>query len=443
MRLVKCWLLQAGVLLTLLSASVIAYGKVVPLSQASELKNRFRIDHMVDELTLFIQREYGSAPVILVLPDGSKWYQSRHPESVKWVDGLSGDMVTISSPMPGPWQLLGQIVPGSKISKVSKLAIDLDPLPQPLYQSERLKITARLMGDEQRVRMPGLDYLIDWSVKFISQHRADEENFAAGSFNVGSYKDNGQGLDERPDDGIFTADINLHQPWGHYRLQVIADNLIFSREIDLDFELKPLPIEVELLEPDNPQSGVWQLRLKVDESELNLADTHFDFELLGPAGVQQALPLGALSAGESLINLPNVSELGSYRIKGSAVSTTTSGREVVLTLPEQFFSLSPPPPPPPTKKQLAELAAKKAAQDEAQAKDKALLLIMVINGALLLLGGLGLFLWRKRQKWIQSRSAKVQNASQLGQKRMQEVSASLDEIDLIMPKDFTQSARRD
>lgn len=80
---------------------------------------------MVDELTLFVQRDYGSAPVIIVLPDGSKWYVSRHPESVQWVDGLSGDIITIKSPMPGPWQLLGKVAKGSKIDKVSKLGIEI------------------------------------------------------------------------------------------------------------------------------------------------------------------------------------------------------------------------------------------------------------------------------------------------------------------------------
>ncbi len=67
--------------------------KVVPVDTASELKNRFRVDHMVSSMTLMIQREYGSAPVVIVLPDGSKWYANRHPETVKWVDGMTGDIM--------------------------------------------------------------------------------------------------------------------------------------------------------------------------------------------------------------------------------------------------------------------------------------------------------------------------------------------------------------
>ncbi|MBO6228460.1 MAG: TIGR03503 family protein, partial [Shewanella sp.] len=76
---------------------------IIGLETASELKNRFRIDHMVDNMTLLVEREYGSAPVVIVLPDGSKWYANRHPETVKWVDGITGDIIYIESPMPGPW----------------------------------------------------------------------------------------------------------------------------------------------------------------------------------------------------------------------------------------------------------------------------------------------------------------------------------------------------
>lgn len=168
--------------------------KVVPLETASELKNRFRVDHMVSSMTLLIEREYGSAPVVIVLPDGSKWYANRHPETVKWVDGITGDIIHIESPPVGPWQLLGKVVLTSTIKKISKLEIEVQALPQPLFQGEQIKIIAQLMGDAERVRMPGLDYLVEWTAHFVSKHRAGDENFAVGDIIVGSYKDNGESL---------------------------------------------------------------------------------------------------------------------------------------------------------------------------------------------------------------------------------------------------------
>lgn len=326
---------------TVLSTSALA--DIVPSSEASVLKNRFRIDHMVDSLTLFIQRQYGSSPVVIVLPDGSKWYASRHPEEVQWVDGLSGDIVTIQNPMPGPWQLIGRVVEGSKIQKVSKLGIKVEPLPQPLFQGERLKVTAQLLGDEQRLRMPGLDYLVEWTARFISDHLAGDENFAAGTLIVGSYKDYGEGLDERPDDGIFTGKINLNQPWGHYTFQVKVRNNVFTRESLFKFMLSPIPIEIDIIEPEDPLTGRWKLYVKVDEAVVQLSETHLDLELVGPAGLQLPITLSDLESSQSEIMLPEVSDFGSYRIKGMAVTTTLGGREIVLALPERFFNLIEPP----------------------------------------------------------------------------------------------------
>jgi uncharacterized protein (TIGR03503 family) len=146
-----CWLFLGG---------QSAWGEVIPYSQASELKNRFRIDHMVDDVVLLIQRRYGSSPVVLVLPDGSKWYASRHPEDVKWMDGITGDMIHIKHPMAGPWQLLGNVVEGSTIKMVSKLGIGVDPIPQPLFQGERLKVTTRLLGDGLIIWLNGQQNLL-------------------------------------------------------------------------------------------------------------------------------------------------------------------------------------------------------------------------------------------------------------------------------------------
>ncbi|MCE9684661.1 TIGR03503 family protein [Shewanella sp. AS16] len=383
---------------------------VTQATQAAELKNRFRIDHMVDSVTLLIKRDYGSAPVILILPDGSKWYTSRHPDTVKWVDGLSGDMITIANPMPGPWQLLGRVTQGSTIDKISKLEIQVEPLPQPLFQGERVKLVAKLMGDAQRLRMPGLDYLFEWSARFISTHQAGDENFASGTLIVGSYSDDGEGLDERPDDGVFTAKLNLNQPWGDYVFEVKAHNNVFDRQVNLPFSLSPSPVTVTLMQLDGTDKDRRKLHLEIDDTQLVLAQTHVRFELFGPAGLRLPIVQQGFSEASSDLLLPQATEFGSYRVTGFLASTTPAGREVVIDLPEHFFNLIAPPDPPPSAAELARIAAKKARIAEAKAKDDAIFWIITINISLLLLGVLGLVIWRKRQNLAQALAAAEQKA---------------------------------
>lgn len=406
------------------------------LAQASELKNRFRIDHMVDELTLMVQREYGSAPVVVVLPDGSKWYSSRHPETVRWEDSVTGDMIQIKHPQPGPWQLLGEIVPGSQITKISKLGIWVDPLPQPLYQGERLKLTAGLTGDQLRMRLPGLAYMLQWNAKFISEHQAKDENFAAGSFSVGSYQDNGEKLDEKPDDGIFTSDINLNQPWGHYTLELKVENEVFDREYQQAFMLSPIPADIKVQSPVDPHKQPWELHLLVDTKQLQLPETYFQLDIVGPAGFQLSMTVRDLQQADHALELPQVTEFGSYRIKGTLFSTDWAGREIVVTLPERFFNYVAPPAPPPSPQQIAAIQAAEALKEEQQAKNSALLWIAIGNGSLLVLG-IVLILYLRKRASLKMALAMAEQELQSKQ-RAQPQPPDLQDIDLSIPDEDEQ-----
>nr|WP_223296263.1 TIGR03503 family protein [Shewanella halifaxensis] len=416
-----------------------ALADVVLSSHASELKNRFRLDHMVESVTLLIHREYGSAPVVIVRPDGSKWYVNRHPEDkVTWMEGLTGDMITINQPMPGPWQLIGQVVEGSVIDKVSKLSIDVDPIPQPLFQGERLKLTARLLGDEQKVRLPGLDFMMNWTARFVSDSNSADENYAAGTLIVGAYRDNGEALDERPDDGIFTSDLNLEQPWGGYTLQVRANNAVLEREYTEPFRLSPRPIEVELLTPDNPESGIWTLDIKLNDELLKLEQTHLEAEINGPTGKMIPVTIADFKEASNRFVLPKVMDFGSYHLKLSAVSTTVNGREIYLSLPELFFNLIQPPEPPPSAEELAARAEAIAKQQELQAKEQAIFLIVSINIVLIVVGILILLFIRKRsnlKKALAATEARLET-----EVRQEKMLLELDQIDLTMPEDTDSQA---
>jgi len=413
-----------------------SFSDYVPAPYAMELKNRFRIDHEVEQVTLIVQRNYGSSPVVVVQPDGSKWYSSRHPGSVKWVDGITGDIIAIANPTPGPWQLLGDVLPGSKIEKVSKINIDVEPLPQPLYQGERLKIVARLTADDLTMRMPGLDFMIEWTSKFTSEHQPGDDNFATGTIIVGAYKDNGEDLDERPDDGIFTGSTNLEQPAGHYKLSVTARNNIFEREYNMPFLLSRQPINVKMVAPEDPLTGTWHLAISVNEAEVLLSQTHLQLELVGPAGLQIPVVLMDIPTPEYMLALPSVSEYGSYRVKGTVSSTAIRGREILLNIPEMFFNLVEPPAPPPSAEELAAKAAQLALIEEQKAKNDAIFWIATINGILLLLGIIGFIIWRKKQALAKAlAAAEIRLKEQELKKGGTENSLSLDDIDLMLPDD--------
>ncbi|WP_299495286.1 TIGR03503 family protein [uncultured Shewanella sp.] len=409
------------------------------VENASELKNRFRIDHKVSGLTLFVQREFGSAPVVIVLPDGHKWYADHHPTHVKWAQGQAGDMIIIADPMPGPWQLLGQINPGSTITKVSDLSIQIDPIPQPVFQGERLKLTASLTNESDRLRLPGLDYLIKWQARFMSAGDSRDENFALGSIDVGQYLDNGEAFDEAPDDGVFTSLLDFNQAWGDYIFEVRMYNAIFERVHQLAFRLSKRPINVHFISELSSSDVERSVLLDVDDTVLSLANTQVMLEIIGPTGIRKVVEIKNIVEGLTSIKLPKVTQLGGYRVNVTAVSTvkkrgarqpnhSTARREIYLTLPALFFNLIQLPPHL-TSEELMAVNLEHAVIAEEMAKRRALMWIIAGNVTLLLLVGIIFGWWYRRKQAI-----KAKLAQQRGFRQSQtEMSMMLDEIDLTLP----------
>ena len=118
-------------------------------TQMSWLDNRFRVDPTVDQVSFMVKRDIESNSVVIVRPDGTKYYAWRHPDNVSWYEEKGVDIISIENPMPGPWQAVGRVTPKNKIDVLSNLRLDIDDLPSRLYQSETLKFTARLLqGDK-------------------------------------------------------------------------------------------------------------------------------------------------------------------------------------------------------------------------------------------------------------------------------------------------------
>ena len=425
------------ILVFILGFTNFSQAKIAKFNTAEELDNRFRIDHMVSHITLIIQREYGSPPAIVVLPDGSKWYSTRHPDNVKWMDGMTGDIIQIPEPMAGPWQLLGRIIPGSKLEKVSNLQINVESLPQPLYQGETIKVTAGLLGDEKLIQIPGLEYLVDWNASVSSLQHSDQANFATGFKRLGKYKDDGKLLDEIPGDGIFTSNFDLNLPWGDYIFSVKATNEVFTREYSFPIKLHPSPIKINLVTP--PEGSILPYRLEVhaNEKHIKLSETHVEYELVGPNGIKNKILLDRVFNEDERVELPKVSEYGNYELKGKAITTTASGRQIILTLPSASFNIIEPPNKGPSESQLELARLQLAKSKEESAKSKILITVILVNFLILIVGIAGFIYWRKRKIMKEAmKTAQLNVMNEAMNDSLHEPEAIiLDDIDLTLPEE--------
>ncbi|GGD52018.1 TIGR03503 family protein [Lacimicrobium alkaliphilum] len=369
------------------------------------LNNRFRIDYKVDEITLVFFREYGSAPVVLVRPDGSKIhpYDGDSGDKIQWYDDSTYDLVRIKQPMPGPWQAVGQLLPDSKIMVVSDIQLQAEPLPELLFSGEVLKLSASLTNGGEPIEYVEFGNAVELSVEFISTNNPEFTNFGAETELVARYEDNGMGMDEYPMDGTFTGQFNLNIPQGQWKPLYRTTTAMFTREEEGP-PLVLLPNPVKLSVEQDQGDGRHDLIIDVDRELVDIKSLLVDGKIRYPNGdvLSFSVPEGSDEARvQEILNI----EYGVFRIKMTAYGKTANGRDFILDVPEFSFLSEPPVQAQPEAgagegtenvdleaRASAELTAMnqppQVMEDETGISDSKLwLIIMLANLALVLIGG--------------------------------------------------------
>lgn len=401
------------------------------------LQNRFRIDHKVSEITMIFFREYGSAPVVLVRPDGSKLFLSRVTEDeADWYDSDTFDMITIKNPVPGPWQAVGQILEDSRIMVVSDIELHADPLPSMLFAGEILKQTAYVTNGGERIDYGPFADVVELEIEFLSTNNPNHANFGADNQLVATFKDNGQDMDERPKDGVFTGQFNLSVAPGEWLPKFVVATPMYTREqVDepiLLFE-NPVQIDVDL---KKEKEKYHRLLVDVNRELVDISTLLLDGKIRFPNGDIQNFSITELS-DDVRVHRFGAFEDGIFRVKLTAYGKTTTGRDFILDVPEYSFNVSPPEPEVdemPVETMVEEAPSEPDVMeevDEGMSQESLVLLLVAINGGIILLGGIGIgvvIFLRKRKATLASVSDEKSNGSSSESLDMGENPSFMDKI---------------
>ncbi|MBN7822103.1 TIGR03503 family protein [Bowmanella yangjiangensis] len=402
------------------------------LNSIQLLQNRFRIDHEVDEITMLFFREYGTAPIVLVRPDGSKIFQSdNHPEGIEWYDDATYDMVKITRPMPGPWQAVGQMLPGSRVMVVSDVQLVAEPLPGLMFSGEIIKLKAHLTNAGKPIEYNEFRDVVELTVEFLSTNNPNFTNFGTDSQVVARYEDNGMGMDEYPNDGVFTGQFNLNITEGQWKPVYRVSTPMYTREeVKEPLVLHPNPV---ILSIQNDQGdGRHRLHIDVNRELVDINSLLVDGKIRYPNGDVQSFSITDSSAQVREHEILNI-EYGVFRVKITAYGKTIDGRDFILDVPEFSFLSEEP--------ELAALDSELSADDETlnnasestasepnplaevpapvvveefslpeEPKQNLLPMILVANSLLLVIGGLVIWLTLGRDKGAKSNGFKFKLA---------------------------------
>lgn len=362
------------------------------------LQNRFRIDYLVDEITLVFFREFGSAPIVLVKPDGSKIFQAQADgENIFWYDSNTYDMISLKNPTPGPWQAIGRILPESRVMVLSDVRLNAETLPPMIFSGEILKQTAYLTNGDAPINYSQFRDVVNLSIELTSTNNPDFNNFGAKSETVATFEDNGLGMDEAPLDGTFTGQFNLAIAAGEWQPVFRVSTPLFTREqIDEPLILHPNPIKIDV-EIDGGGEGYHKLLIDAERHLVDISSLLLDGKVRFPNGDIQNFSLTELS-DQTREHLVVNYEYGVFRVKVTAYGKTINGRDFILDVPEFNFVTDEPEPviePTAVQPDEAEMSMDSAMEEGMplemtgqEPEFDVMFWIMLINGSILLIGGI-------------------------------------------------------
>lgn len=364
------------------------------------LQNRFRIDHNVEEVTMVFFREYGSAPVVLVRPDGSKIFQSQvDGTDIFWFDSDTYDMINIKNPVPGPWQAVGQILEGSRVMVLSDIALHADPLPPILFSGEILKQTAYLTNDGKPIDYSQFRDVVELTIDLVSTNNPNYDNFGADDQQIATFEDNGRGMDEAPLDGVFTGQFNLAVAAGEWQPIFRVTTPMFTREqVDPPLRLYPNPVKIDV-ELDGGGNDYHKLLIDVDRELVDINSLLIDGKVRYPNSDVQNFSLTEPS-DQTREHLIIAFDYGIFRVKLTAYGKTVNGRDFILDVPEYSFLVAEPELPEP---EVVESAIENNVEEvilpepelvEPEGMDDETLMfwLIAVNGGILVLGGVSIVL---------------------------------------------------
>lgn len=312
-------------------------------STMSLLDNRFRVDPTIEQITFLVYREKSSQPVVLVRPDGKKYYAWGSYDNVRWYQEPSLDIISVDAPMPGPWQAVGKVTPKNNIRLISHLKLSSDVFPSQLYNGEALKFTARLTSNDKPLILRDFLDRVNLRVTF-TQFVENEEQLVKEarplSTVVGEFSDDGRGLDEYAGDGVFTVQLPIDVEPGKYRARITSGNGVFLRAQEQIVLVYPSPISRTFVQSRDPEKA-HQLIISGEQGMIQPGSIAANVQHDSPDGFVSYSQGQVSKDGMTLtLDLSNDALLGKNSWQGNIYATDfATQRPLVFPIPEQTFSV--------------------------------------------------------------------------------------------------------
>lgn len=194
-----------------------AFDAAAPAEQVPLDGNNFLVDSSIDELTALVLHKPGK-PVELVSPDNKRHSASNHGDDIKWFEGDGFDLITVTKPYEGEWNVVADLEKGSRVTIVSNLNLAASRYSESLFVGGApLEMLAALKQQGEVVKDPTFIQLVKFSVG--AQRREDGKQWSLDLSTA----------NPTPADGYFRSAMSMLSEAGTYDLTITAEGKTFQR----------------------------------------------------------------------------------------------------------------------------------------------------------------------------------------------------------------------
>ncbi|EIC22442.1 VWA domain-containing protein [Thiorhodovibrio frisius] len=317
--------------------------------------NRFTIDSAVREFTLLAFHAPDS-PVSLITPAGKTITAGRIPldgkTQVTWNNARDYDLVTITSPSTGDWELQGSLDPDNRVAVLTDLNLAMEPLPNaiPNQASFLLDVWPTEKGAPIKIQ----DFLELATAKAVFDLSPEDGEPPVESAPMSTTDLTAPA----PESAAAIPALSLILPLdpasltyrmeveagtlepGTYELRVLLESATFQRQLTRGLRVTgtPLTLEYEPQMPAEGQTGEARLdiRLKFESNLIRPGSLFGYLRLKGPEGSEAVLEFNALTNGSATYDIP-ITRAGTYRASARLKAETVAGEPLLLEPPEETF----------------------------------------------------------------------------------------------------------
>ncbi|GAA6135289.1 hypothetical protein NBRC116188_20790 [Oceaniserpentilla sp. 4NH20-0058] len=246
----------------------------VPLSS----DNTFEIDSSVEEFTALVFRKAGSNPMQLKTPDGKVISQIKGAENARWFGEAVYDLVTVTNPQPGKWEVDAELDPDNRITVVSDLKMDIANLPNALFPGQQIDFEVYLHEKGKVITNP--DFLKLMTIEMTMT----AESGRSGTKVISDPS-------SPPNDGRYKESISRLSQEGQYELKIEVDGKTFKR-MRKDYIQVRQPIGFEIRKSQTAKNQAYAVRVIPQVADIEVSRTRVIAKLKGPdqSSIIQAMP---------------------------------------------------------------------------------------------------------------------------------------------------------